>query len=223
MIDFYFFPTPNTWKVAIMLEECGLEYQVHFVDILNGQQFLPEFLALSPNNKVPAIVDHAAAWGRQAVFESGAILQYLAEKCGLLLAKEGPERIATLQWLNWQMGGLGPMAGQAHYFGYSASESIPFAKDRYQTECKRLYGVLDRQLSECQFVAGDQYSIADIACWPWVWFHQMHGQILADYPSIERWFHNLGQRAAVLRGRSVGRDLVSESMQKIITGDYFQA
>ena len=222
MIDLYYFPSPNTWKASIMLEECGLPYQVKPIDITRDEQFAPEFLAISPNNRVPAIVDHDAPTGPQSVFESGAILLYLAEKTGRFLAPSGPDRVAALEWLMWQMGGLGPMAGQAHHFRRYASEGNDYAVERYTREAARLYHVLDRRLDGRDWIAGD-YSIADIACWGWVWFHRMHGQDLADFPHVGRWFFAMSERPAVQRGKALRLDLVSDEFRALLEGPFFEA
>lgn len=217
MIDFYFFPTPNTWKVGTMLEECGLRYRILPVDITRDEQFSPEFLSLSPNNKVPAIVDRDTPWGAKSVFESGAILIYLAEKTGRFLPHEGPHRVEVLEWLFWQMGGLGPMAGQAHHFLRYAPEGNDYAMERYTKECARLYGVLDRRLNSRDWIAGD-YSIADIACWGWVWFHPLHAQSLDDFPNIARWFETMSKRPAVKEAKKTGLDTVSDEMRSLLEG-----
>ncbi len=200
--EFYFFPSPNGLKVAIMLEECGLAYEVKPVDIGRGEQFRPEYLAINPNNKIPAIVDRDTG---DAVFESGAILIYLAEKTGRFLSAESAERMRTLCWLFWQVGGLGPMAGQAHHFRAFAEEEVPYAIRRYTDECNRLYGVMDRQLSDREYLAGD-YSIADIACWPWIVPHERQGQDLAGFPNVQRWFEAIGARPGVRRGFALGHE-----------------
>lgn len=203
-----------------MLEECGLPYRLIPVDITKDQQFEPDFLAISPNNRVPAIVDHDTPSGTQSVFESGAILIYLAEKTGRLLAHDGPNRVATLEWLMWQMGGLGPMAGQTHHFRRYKAEGNDYAVERYTKETARLYGVLDRRLAGREWIA-DDYSIADIACWGWVWFHRMHGQNLADFPNVSRWFFAMGARPAVQRGKSIGLELVSPEFGEVLTHDFY--
>jgi GST-like protein len=222
MIDLYYFPSPNTWKVSILLEECGLDYRVVPVDITKDEQFRPEFLAISPNNRVPAIVDHDVPAGPQPVFESGAILLYLAEKTGRFLAPAGPARIAALEWLMWQMGGLGPMAGQAHHFRRYAPSGNDYAIERYTKECARLYGVLDRRLEGREWLAGD-YSIADVACWGWVWFHRLHGQDLANFPAVRRWFLAMSARPAVQRGKSLRLDMVSPEFRKVLEGPWYEA
>lgn len=223
MIDLYYFPSPNTWKVAIMLEECGLTYRTIDIDITEGQQAAPDFLAVSPNGRVPAIVDHDAEGGAQSVFESGAILVYLAEKTGRLLAPSGPARVEALEWLFWQMGGLGPMAGQAHHFRRYAPEGNDYAVDRYVKEAARLYGVLDRRLAGREWIAGDAYGIADMACWGWVWFHPMHGLSLGDYPNVARWFAGVSGRPAVGRARRVGLDSRSDEVRAMLQGPFYGA
>lgn len=220
MIDLYYFPTPNTWKASIMLEECGLPYRVKLVDITRGEQADPAFQAISPNGRVPAIVDHLPE-GPQAVFESGAILVYLAEKTGRFLPPSGPARTEALQWLFWQMGGLGPMAGQAGYFRRYHAEGNAFSVARYTNEVHRLYGVLDRRLADRQWIAGD-YGVADMACWGWIWFHPLHGQSLDDFPALRRWYFAMAERPAVQRGRQVALDLVSDTVRKIYQGPYYQ-
>ena len=223
MIDLYYFPSPNTWKASIMLEECGLPYRVVPVDITKDEQFAPDFLAISPNNRVPAIVDHDAPGGPQPVFESGAILLYLAEKTGRFLAPSGPERVAAIEWLMWQMGGLGPMAGQAHHFRRYAAEGNGYAVERYVKEAGRLYGVLDRRLAGRRWIAGEDYSIADIACWGWVWFHQMHGIALDDFAEVRRWFLAMSERPAVERGRKVALDVLPDEFRTAFNGPFYQA
>jgi GST-like protein len=216
MIELYYFPTPNTWKAAIMLEECGLPYTVKPVDIRAGEQLKPEFLAISPNNKVPTIVDLDGPEGKPlAIFESGAILVYLAEKSGKLLPG-GAARSEVLQWLFWQVGGLGPMAGQAHVFR-NIDPPNPPALERYVKESARLYGVMDRRLADRDHLAGD-YSIADISCFGWVWFHNMHGQDLALFPNISAWFARLSMRDAVKRGKLVGLDLLPDDFRERLSG-----
>ncbi len=203
-IELYSWATPNGHKVHIMLEELGLDYNVHAINIGAGDQFKPEFLKISPNNKMPAIVDPEGPDGKPiSLFESGAILIYLAEKHGKLLSAEPRERYTTLQWLMWQMGGLGPMLGQAHHFRQYAPERIEYAYNRYTNEAKRLYGVLDRRLGEARFLAGDDYSIADIAAWPWTRYPDRQGVERADYPNFQRWFDEIAARPAVERGVKV--------------------
>jgi GSH-dependent disulfide-bond oxidoreductase len=204
MIDLYTAATPNGFKVSILLEELGLPYQVRVVDLRGGAQFAPDFLRISPNNKIPAIVDHEGPGGGDlAVFESGAILLYLAEKTGRLLAKEGSGRYVTLEWLFFQVGGTGPMIGQLHHFHSYAPEKIPYAIDRYAKETKRLYGVLDRRLAEAPYLGGEQYSIADIANLPWLLSYERLGIDLAAFPNVSRWLSALKARPAVERGLSI--------------------
>lgn len=203
MITLYTWGTPNGRKVSIMLEELALPYQVQPVDITRNEQFAPAFLAISPNNKIPALVDSDGPDGQPlALFESGAILIYLAEKTGKLLPADGTARYAVLQWLMFQMGGFGPMLGQAHHFLRFAPEPLPYAQQRYRAEARRLYGVLDKQLAEQRFVAGD-YSIADIALFPWAARHEWQDIDLADFPQVQRWYHDVAARPAVQRGMAV--------------------
>ncbi len=204
MIELYTWPTPNGHKIHIMLEETGLAYDVHPIDISVGDQFDPEFLKISPNNRMPAIVDTDGPDGNPiSIFESGAILIYLAEKTGRFLPEAPRARYATLQWLMWQMGGLGPMLGQAHHFRTYAPEQIPYAVERYTNEARRLYGVADRRLGETRFLAGDDYTIADIASFPWTRSHERQGVDFADYPNVKRWFDAIAARPAVQRGVQV--------------------
>lgn len=212
MIDLHYWPTPNGWKISIMLEECGLPYRVVPVRIGRGEQFAPAFLAISPNNRIPAIVDHAPPGGSAplAVFESGAILQYLAEKSGQLLPADVAGRFRVIQWVMWQMSGLGPMLGQNGHFLLYAKEKLPYAIERYRLEARRLYGVLDAQLgSTGAYIAGDDYSIADIACFPWVMTHKAQQLTLDDFPHVKRWFAAVRARPAVQRGLAVGKELKS--------------
>jgi GSH-dependent disulfide-bond oxidoreductase len=224
-IDLYYWPTPNGWKISIMLEECGLPYKFIPVNIGKGEQFTPEFIAISPNNRMPAIVDHAPASGDApiAVFESGAILQYLAEKTGRFLPADLRGRYKTLQWLMWQMGGLGPMAGQNGHFLLYAPEKIPYAIDRYSKEVDRLYGVLNAQLGATQaYVAGSDYSIADMAIFPWVRTHKAQQVDLAKFAHVERWYNALFERPAVKRGLDLGKELrapaLTEDARKALFG-----
>jgi GST-like protein len=212
MIDLYYWPTPNGWKVSILLEETGLGYTVKPVNIGRGDQFKPEFLAISPNNRMPAIVDHDPPGGGApvSVFESGAILLYLAEKTGRFLPKDLRGRYETIQWVMWQMGGLGPMAGQAHHFRAYAPEKIPYAIDRYTNECSRLYRVMNTRLADRPFLAGE-YSIADIASWPWVVGWERQGQSFDTFPNLKRWFDAVGERPAVKKGRALGEELRSNA------------
>lgn len=208
MIQVYSWATPNGHKVHIMLEECGLPYRAHAVDIGAGDQFAPEFLALGPNNKIPAIVDPDGPDGEPiSLFESGAILLYLAAKTGLFLPASVRDKYEVLQWLMFQMGGVGPMLGQAHHFRLYAPEKIPYAIDRYSNEAKRLYGVIDRRLSKSRFLAGKDYSIADIAAFPWVRSWENQGIVLSDYPHLEKWFNKIAERPAVQRGVKVLAEL----------------
>jgi GST-like protein len=201
MIDVYSTATPNGHKVHIMLEECGIPYQLHHIDIGAGDQFNPEFLAISPNNKIPAIVDSDGPDGKPiSLFESGAILIYLASKAGKFLGNTDREKFTTLQWLMFQMGGVGPMLGQAHHFRIYAPEKIQYAIDRYTNEAKRLYGVIDKQLSHSIYIAGDEYTIADIAIFPWLRSWKNQGIDWADYPHAKRWFDMISARPAVIRG-----------------------
>ncbi|HEY0847618.1 MAG TPA: glutathione binding-like protein [Noviherbaspirillum sp.] len=204
MIDVYSAATPNGHKVHIMLEECGLPYRVHHVNISQGDQFKPEFLAISPNNKIPAIVDADGPDGKPiALFESGAILVYLASKAGKFLGNTDREKFTTLQWLMFQMGGVGPMLGQAHHFRIYAPEKIEYGINRYTNEAKRLYGVIDKQLSKNAYLAGDEYTIADIATFPWLRSWKNQGIDWADYPHAKRWFDEISERPAVKRGVDV--------------------
>ena len=200
MIDLYYWTTPNGHKITMFLEETGIPYRIVPVDIGTGAQFAPEFLAIAPNNRIPAIIDHDPAGGGAplAVFESGAILLYLAEKTGRLLPADLRGRTQVSQWLFWQMANLGPMAGQNHHFARYAPERIPYAIERYVNETNRLYGVLNERLSGRSFIAGD-YSIADIACYPWIVPHERQGQKLANFPHLARWFHAIRERPATVR------------------------
>jgi GST-like protein len=224
MIDVYFAATPNGLKIKLFFEETGLPYHLVPVSLSKGQQFEPAFLAISPNNKIPAIVDHAPLGGGEPiqVFESGAILVYLAEKSGQLLPQGTRERLEVLKWLFWQVGGLGPMAGQAGHFNVYAPEPVPYAIDRYTREVARLYGVLDRQLDGRQFVAGD-FSIADIAIYPWIVPHEAHGQSLGDFPHLKRWFEAIAARPATVRtyegvDSSYVRRYISDEERQILFG-----
>ena len=201
MIDLYYWTTPNGHKVSLFLEEAGLPYEVHPIIIGQGDQFKPDFLKIAPNNRIPAIVDHQPSDGGAPIslFESGAILLYLAEKTGQFIAKDLRGRQETLQWLFWQMGGLGPMAGQNHHFSQFAPEKIPYAIKRYVDETARLYGVLDRRLADRAFVAGEDYSIADMAIYPWIVSHKWQSQRLEDFPHVQRWFNSIKERPATVR------------------------
>ena len=201
MIHLYMWATPNGYKASIMLEEVGLPYEVQPVDIGKGEQFEPDFLKISPNNKIPAIVDTDGPGGRPiSVFESGAILFYLARKTGKLLPPDERGITAVMEWLMFQMGGLGPMAGQAHHFRHYAKTQLPYAIDRYTSEVKRLYGVINHRLEETPFLAGSKYTIADVASFPWVRRHERHAIDLADYPHVQRWYKEIANRPAVIAG-----------------------
>lgn len=207
MIDVYTWPTPNGHKVHIMLEETGLPYSVHPIAIGEGDQFKPEFLAISPNNKIPAIVDQEGPDGQPiSVFESGAILLYLAEKTGQLMPRDPRGRVATWEWLMFQMGSIGPLLGQAHHFRIYAPETIDYAVARYTNEANRLYGVMDRRLGTSAYLAGEAYTIADIATFPWLRSHENQGVKLEDYPNVKRWFDTIAARPAVERGVAVLAD-----------------
>ncbi len=210
-IELYSWATPNGHKIHIMLEELGVPYNVHAINIGAGDQFDPEFLKISPNNKMPAIVDPDGPDGKPiSVFESGAILIYLANKHGKFFPEEPRARYATLQWLMWQMGGLGPMLGQAHHFRNYAPERIEYAYQRYTNEAKRLYGVMDRRLAEARYLGGEEYTIADIAAWPWTRTPDRQGVSRDDYPNYKRWFEEIAERPAVQRGVEVLANLRSE-------------
>lgn len=201
MIDLYYWTTPNGHKVTLFLEETGLDYTIIPINIGKGEQFQPDFLKIAPNNRIPAMVDHAPADGGEpiSIFESGAMLQYLAEKTGQFLPADLRQRTEVMQWLFWQMGGLGPMAGQNHHFTQYAPERIPYAIDRYVRETARLYGVLNKRLADREFVAGDFYSIADMASYPWIVSHPKQGQNLDDFPNLKRWFETIQARPATQR------------------------
>lgn len=207
MIDLYYWPTPNGWKISIALEEMGLDYNVIPVNIGRGDQFKPDFLAISPNNRMPAIVDQAPNDGGEAVsvFETGAILIYLAEKSGKFLPSDLRPRMEVLEWLMWQMGGLGPMVGQNGHFKFYAPESIPYAQERYTNEVHRLFGVLDKRLEGRDYIC-DDYSIADMACWPWIITYKRQEIDLGKFPNLRRWYDAMKQRPALRRGYVVGRE-----------------
>jgi len=211
-IDLYFWPTPNGWKVSIALEEMALPFELQLVDIGAGDQFKPEFLKIAPNNRMPAIVDHQGPDGAPiSIFESGAILQYLARKTGQFYGQNARDQIAVDQWLMWQMGGLGPMAGQAHHFlkyapAMDPPNDLPYAKDRYRNETARLYGVLDRQLAQNEYVAGDFYSIADMSIWGWASLWEGQQQTLYDKPNMARWLDMMSARPGVQRGRALAAE-----------------
>ena len=224
MIELYYWPTPNGHKITMFLEEAGLAYEIKPVDIGRGAQFEPDFLKIAPSNRMPAIVDHEPADGGApiSVFESGAILQYLAEKTGQFLPADLRGRTEVMQWLFWQMGGLGPMLGQNHHFKVYAPEPVPYAIDRYVKETTRLYNVLNRRLADRDFVAG-AYSIADMACYPWIVPHERQGQNLDDFPHLKRWFEAVRGRPATARAYEKGepyrtRETVDEEARKILFG-----
>ena len=201
MIDLYSASTPNGWKASIMLEELGLPYELRRIDLSKGEQKAPEFLRINPNGRIPAIVDRGE--GDFAVFESGAILLYLAEKAGRLIPADRKGRSRVIQWLMFQMGGLGPMQGQAHVFLHSAPEAIPYAIERYQNETRRLYGVLEGRLAESRYLAGDDFTLADVANWTWIWFHGFAGIALEEFAALKRWFDELEARPGFQRGMAV--------------------
>ena len=224
MIDLHYWPTPNGHKITLFLEEAGLPYRILPVDIGKGEQFRPDFLTIAPNNRMPAIVDHDPAGGGEpiSVFESGAILLYLADKTRRFLAPDLRGRTKALEWLFWQMGGLGPMAGQNHHFSVYAPEKIPYAIDRYVKETNRLYGVLDRQLAGRDFIAGE-YSIADMASYPWTVSHERQGQNLDDVPNLKRWFEAIKARPATIaayqKGDAISRPAeMSDEAKTILFG-----
>jgi GST-like protein len=224
MIDLYYWTTPNGHKITIFLEETGLKYLIVPVNISVGDQFKPEFLAISPNNRMPAIIDHDPAGSGKpiSVFESGAILLYLAEKTGKFLPRDLRGRYEVIQWVFWQMGGLGPMAGQNSHFSAYAPEKIPYAIERYVKETNRLYGVLDKRLADRAFMAGD-YSIADMATYPWIVPHERHGQKLENFPRLKRWFESIQNRPATMRAYELAKKIntrptVSEESKRILFG-----
>jgi len=230
MIDVYYWPTPNGHKITMFLEETGMDYRLVPVDIRKGEQFRPEFLAISPNNRMPAIVDDQPAAGRgtQSVFESGAILLYLAEKSGKLLPSDAPGRVSVLQWLFWQAGGLGPMAGQNHHFSRYAPEKLPYAIERYVKETNRLYGVLDRRLAKSPYVAAADYSIADIAIYPWIVPWEMQQQNLEDFPALKHWFEAVASRPSTLRAYARENEfsrtpVVNDESRKVLFGQTAQS
>ncbi|NJM33590.1 MAG: thiol:disulfide oxidoreductase [Rhodomicrobium sp.] len=224
MIELFYWTTPNGHKITMFLEEAGLPYKIVPINISKGDQFKPEFLAISPNNRIPAIIDHEPADGGAplSVFESGAILLYLAEKIGRFIPSELRGRNEVLQWLFWQMGGLGPMAGQNHHFSQYAPEKLPYAIDRYVNETNRLYGVLNKRLADREFVAGE-YSIADIAAYPWIVPYERQGQKLEDFPHLKRWFQAIAERPATQRAYARAKEIntqptVSDDAKKILFG-----
>jgi GST-like protein len=212
MIELYYWPTPNGHKITLFLEEAEVPYEIHPVNIGAGDQFKPDFLKFSPNNRMPAIIDRAPADGGESisVFESGAILTYLAEKTGKFLSSDLRTRVETLEWLFWQVGGLGPMAGQNGHFNVYAPEKVPYAIDRYVNETNRLYGVLNKRLADREFLAGD-YSIADMASYPWIVPHEAHKQNLDDFPHLKRWFDVIAARSATIRAYEKGGEVRSYS------------
>ncbi|WP_322516692.1 glutathione S-transferase N-terminal domain-containing protein [Rhodopseudomonas palustris] len=222
MIDLHYAPTPNGWKISIMLEECGLPYKVVPMQLGRGDQLKPEFLALSPNGRMPAIVDHAPADGGAplSIFESGAILIYLAEKSGRFMPSAARPRFDVMQWLMWQMGGLGPMLGQNGHFLLYAPEKIPYAIDRYSREAKRLYGVIETRLADREYIAGD-YSIADMACFPWIMTHKAQGLSLDEFPNVKRWYALLRARPKLQAGLALGKEdrkPMDEQARKLLFG-----
>ncbi len=221
MIDLHYWPTPNGHKITIFLEEAGLPFTIHKVDIGKGDQFKPEFLEIAPNNRMPAIVDHEPKGGGApiSVFESGAILQYLADKTGKFLPTEIRARVEVLQWLNWQMGGLGPMAGQNGHFNVYAPEKVPYAIERYTKETNRLYGVLNKRLADREFMAG-AYSIADMASYPWIVPYENHKQNLEDFPHLHRWFNAIKARPAVMKAYELQPPAkpMTEEAKKVLFG-----
>jgi GST-like protein len=227
MIDLYYWPTPNGHKVTLFLEEAGLPYRLHGVNIGRGAQFEPAFLAISPNNRMPAIVDNEPPGGGEpvSVFESGAILLYLAEKTGRFIPGEIHGRAEVLQWLFWQMGGLGPMAGQNHHFNVYAPEKLPYAIDRYVRETARLYGVMNTRLADRPFLAGADYSIADMASYPWIVPYERQGQDLNDFPHLKRWFEGVAERPGTKRAYALAETInpnpapvMDEEQRKILFG-----
>lgn len=225
MIDLYYWTTPNGHKITMFLEEAGLPYRIVPVNIAKGEQFRPEFLRISPNNRIPAIVDHEPRGGGEpiAVFESGAILLYLARKTGQLIPADPRGEVETLQWLFWQVAGLGPMAGQNHHFSQYAPEKIPYAIERYVKETNRLYGVLDHRLADRPYVAGANYTIADIASYPWIVPYERQQQKLEDFPHLKRWFNDIKERPATVRAYARAAQIntqatVSEESRAILFG-----
>ena len=227
-IDLYYWPTPNGWKISIMLEECGLPYTLRKVDIGAGDQFKPEFLKISPNNRMPAIVDHDGPGGQPiSVFESGAILQYLGRKTGKFYPSDERKRVEVDEWLFWQMGGFGPMLGQNHHFSNYAPEKIPYAINRYVNETNRLYGVLNKQLANKSFIAGE-YSIADMACIGWAKLWERQGQKIDEFPNVKRWLETMFARPAVERGIALAAEdrknnLTNPEVQKVLFGQKARA
>ena len=226
MIDLYYWTTPNGHKITLFLEEAKLPYRLHAINISKGDQFTPEFLRISPNNKIPAIVDHAPADGGKAisVFESGAILLYLAGKTGKFIPRDLRGQVEALEWLMWQMGGLGPMLGQNHHFAHYAPEKIPYAIDRYVKETNRLYGVLDKRLAGRAFIVGKEYTIADMAAYPWI-IPERQGQDLADFPNLARWHAAIRARPGTVRAYARAKEInpaprgpVTDEQRRILFG-----
>jgi GST-like protein len=221
MIDLHYWPTPNGKKISILLEELDVPYKIQWVDMGKGEQFKPEFLDISPNNRIPAMVDHAPLDGGApiSIFESGAILLYLAQKYGQFYSDDVRQQQEINQWLFWQMGGLGPMAGQAHHFRQYAPEQVPYGIERYTNECNRLYGVLNRRLADREFIA-EEYSIADMACWPWVLLHERQGQDIAQFPHVKRWIDTIQARPAAAKGEHLGDErrtsITDEASRKVL-------
>ena len=217
MIDVYYWPTPNGHKVTIFLEELRLNYKVIPINIAKGDQFAPEFLKISPNNKMPAIVDHDGPGGAPiAIFESGAILLYLAEKTGCFMPGDIRGRYKVIEWLMFQMASVGPMLGQAHHFRRAAPEKLQYAIDRYTNEAHRIYGVVDKRVAEVPYLASE-YSIADMATYPWLKLHKMQGQDLSDFPNLKRWYDTIEARPAVQRGLAVMADVLAAAMKQLTT------
>ncbi|WP_375402440.1 glutathione S-transferase N-terminal domain-containing protein [uncultured Sphingomonas sp.] len=225
MIDLHYWPTPNGHKITLFLEEAGLDYRVHPVNIGQGDQFKPDFLAIAPNNRMPAIVDHAPSDGGEpiSVFESGAILLYLAQKTNRFVPASSRDRLQVIEWLMWQMAGFGPMLGQNHHFTRYAPEQVPYAITRYQSETNRLYGVLDRRLEGRDFIAGE-YSIADMACYPWAVAHEWHHVDLADFPNVRRWHDAIRARPATIAAYAKGKQVndappgMTDEQKKVLFG-----
>jgi GSH-dependent disulfide-bond oxidoreductase len=225
MIELYYWPTPNGHKISMFLEEVQMPYRIVPINISQGEQFKPQYLAFSPNNRIPAIIDTAPSDGREpiSVFESGAILVYLAEKSARLLPADVRQRKSVLEWLFWQVGGLGPMAGQNHHFGRYAPEKIPYAVDRYVNETNRLYGVMDRRLAKQPYLAGEEYTIADVAAYPWIVPWQLQSQDLSQFPSLKRWFEGIAARPATVRAYARAEEfrsapVVTEESRKVLFG-----
>jgi GSH-dependent disulfide-bond oxidoreductase len=214
MIELYYWTTPNGHKITMFLEEAELPYTIFPINIGAGDQFQPDFLKIAPNNRIPAIIDREPTGGGESVsvFESGAILLYLAEKTGKLISANLRDRVEVLQWLFWQMGGLGPMAGQNHHFSQYAPEKIPYAIERYTKETGRLYAVLNRRLGDREFIAGDSYSIADIASYPWIVPHERQGQNLVDFPNLKRWFESIQTRPSTIRAYEKAEAFKSQTL-----------